>query len=202
MVTRGEIEIRFRGEPMSLVDLSMRGVMATHAHRLTLRKSGLLTLVGTELGAPQPVGARVVWSQYSKQSTTERPLYISGLEITDDRDGVVREVMEFLSRIGAISFDEDWHNKKVASRARRAASTRVTTTTTGKPGTLGGSEAIRLSVQAHRYLSRNPDVQRIWVEKARLSLRPDHDNLEDLTIWEFLGRSVPMDMVVLARQLS
>jgi hypothetical protein len=202
VVTRGEIEIRFRGEPMFLVDLSTRGVMATHAHRLTLGKHGLLTLAGTELATRQPVCARVVWSRFAKRSSAEGPMYVSGLEITDDREAVVPGVIEFLAKIGAISFDDGWHSKKAAAIARRAAATHAKSEAPSTPAIVGGSEGIRLSVQAQRYLSRNPDVRRIWADKARLSLRPGYDNLEDLTVWEFLGRTVQIDMIVLARKLS
>jgi hypothetical protein len=191
---------------MSLVDLSVTGVMTTHPQRLTLGKSGLMTfpyLPG------QPVRAKVVWSRYSTRCSKDLPSYQSGFEIVDDLRGVAPAVISHLVKLNLISYDEAWHQKKADSWDRRAAAKRADAHLQPAPalpeGPVSRTECLRIAMEAHRYLQRTPDVHQVWLQKARSEHRIREGEsvpLETLAVWEFLRRKVSLVAVRLALQLA
>lgn len=117
------VEIRFRGESMSLVDISASGAMALHTHWIEVRKQGILTFPAVTSNHQRPILARVVWSRYSTRSSIERPLYVSGFAALDDGEAL-RDVIDSLAYRGAVTYDESWPLKKRQAMGRKLAAAR------------------------------------------------------------------------------
>ena len=197
------VSIRFRGESMSLVDISPCGVMATHGQWLEVRKHGLLTFPEVVGDHRHPVLAHIVWSRYSSRSSVERPLYVSGFAITSDDGGVIRAVIDALSRRGKVTYDEAWPRKKREAVGRKIASARRFAAWGEHSNMVSTSELMNRAIAACRFLRRNAELHEAWTETARRSdENASEERLELLAVWEFLRRSVSLDVVEVALKLA
>jgi hypothetical protein len=177
-----EIEARFNGQPVRLIDIGIGGFQIEHESPVRLGIPGTVTIASEETFE---CSGRVAWSRYEVTG------YRSGVRIESDIERVAPQLGRFLHAYGRpIARSPELRNK-----SREASRSGVLTTARDDGQPAGVRDEARA---ARATLAESPDEALKWYNRARYALAagiitqrdvaftPHRD--EVLAVWEFLGR--------------
>ena len=189
---------KFGSTTITLLDLSQTGFQALHTSPILLgRKDDLSIPFGKQ---ERTLPATVRWSRAVTGAGSGKLTYRSGFIIASEDAALAADVVDQFVAARQAFYDVDSLEKK--EKARKAK--------------LGGSspsqpkadpsqaQTLHLIMVARKHLKENPRELNHWEHVAMRSCknRPSRETLEIVTIWEFLQRRVPLDMIRLGVSLD
>lgn len=194
------LEGNLGGVDVVLVDLGPHGVQVKHPTPMKLGTVGKLTfrIPGEESDVRLP--GHVVWSRLSERAGPdgERPYY-SGVRL-DDPDGTMASILgRMLNTSVARADEESLGRKRKMLEARERSKQQPGVKFFGANVPRVPDDVILLVRQTRLRLQANPTENVKWLNRAKYSLDEAgvqiHHREDVLAVWEYLERSVQLDII-------
>lgn len=188
------------GTEVALIDLGLHGVQLKHASPIKLGFSGKLAfkVPGSEERFELP--AHVVWSRLATKvtATGERPYY-TGIRL-DDPDGKMASVIGRLLNMSIARPDKDSiDRKKKVLEDRQRSRQQPGIKFFGARAPRVPDDVILLVRQTRQRLQANPAENVKWLNRAKFSFDEAgvqiHHREDVLAVWEYLERSIELDII-------
>ncbi|MBI2214556.1 MAG: PilZ domain-containing protein [Acidobacteria bacterium] len=198
-VAQTTLEGTFGSSEVAIVDIGEHGAQMRHPVPIKLGAIARLTFsVPTETRQVRAQGT-VVWSKLAtKADASGKRDFFSGLRL-DDSDGVIKEAIERLVSTNALRPDRNSLEKKKRmlaekEKARQHGGVKFIGQRMRIP-----DDVILLVRQTRARLADNPAESVKWYNRAKFSLDQSgvqiHAREDVLAIWEYLERSVEIDII-------
>ncbi|MBI2214516.1 MAG: PilZ domain-containing protein [Acidobacteria bacterium] len=201
------IEAQFAGQAALVRNLSANGVGLRHAAQVRVGSTVSVKIEAPENESALSFRCRVVWSRLSRFADERgKPFYDSGLTIVDDSPAAAG-LMGRLIRAYGVRDAESLEAK------RRVLEERALARAGAQPGPRAQAlpritpDQVLLIREAQEFLANDPEKTARWHERAKQSLvalglvSPDAKSSphrrDALVIWEYLGRTLDLDVVSL-----
>jgi hypothetical protein len=194
----------FASLPVDLLDISVVGAQIRHNDAVAIGKEAPLavTLPGTQVTLT--IRSRVHWSRLSGRGPDGASFYRTGLIFNEARTDVTADLVDQLVQTKYARFDPESLEKKREAAARREES-RLKLKKEAWQQASSAAEQIDRVRKARIYLRNNPVESNKWHNRARYVASRQRDNaytIEELAVWEYLGRNVDLSVVDLAFKLG
>jgi Tfp pilus assembly protein PilZ len=196
----GRVEGTLAGIEVVLVDLGLHGVQLKHATPIKLGSSGKLALSIAGSDEKLEIPAHVVWSRLATKAAPggERP-YFTGARL-DDKDGKMASVIGRLLNMALAKPDkESIERKKKTLEERQRSKQQPGIKFFGARAPRVPDDVILLVRQTRQRLQANPAENVKWLNRAKYSLDEAgvqiHHRDDVLAVWEYLERSVELDII-------
>jgi Tfp pilus assembly protein PilZ len=196
----GRIEGTLAGIEVVFVDLGLHGVQLKHSTPMKLGSIGKLVfrIAGSEEKIELP--GHVVWSRLATKATPngERP-YFSGVRL-DDENGKMASVIGRLLNMSLVKPDKaSIERKKKTLEDRQRSKQQPGIKFFGARAPRVPDDVILLVRQTRLRLQANPAENVKWLNRAKYSLDEAgvqiHHRDDVLAVWEYLERSVELDII-------
>jgi hypothetical protein len=191
---------KFGSVAITLLDLSMTGFQALHANPILLgRKDDLVIPFGKQ---DRTLPATIRWSRAVTGAGSGKLTYRSGFLINPEDAPLASDVVDQFVVARQAFFDTESLEKK--EKARRAKMNGPSSSPSEPKADPSQAQTLHLIMVARKHLRDNPRELNHWEHVAMRSCktRPSRATLEIVTIWEFLQRRVPLDMIRLGVSLE
>lgn len=198
-VTR-RVEGRLAGVDVVVVDMALHGAQLRHSTPIKPRSTVRLAFSAQGCETRISLPARVVWSRLAEKAAPggERP-YCSGVRL-EDPEGTMASMIGQLLNVKAARLDKDSIERKrtvVEKRERSKQQPDIKFFGANVPRV--PDDVILLVRQTRRRLQANPAENVRWLNRARYSLDEAgvqiHHRDDVLAVWEYLNRSVGLDII-------
>lgn len=193
------LEASFGGTDVVLVDLGEHGAQVLHPVPLKLGAIARLTFMAPPSNQQVRVHGTVVWSRMSaKPDAAGRRNYSSGIRI-DDPDNSLPTLLPRMVEVNALRLDNLSLEKKRKvlldkEKARQMPGLKMVGQRPRMP-----DDVILLVRQTRNRLQDNPAEAVKWYNRAKFSLDQSgvqiHQRDEVLAIWEYLERSIEIEII-------
>lgn len=199
------LEAQFAGQPALVRNLSERGIGLRHAAQVKIGASVMVRIEAPENDTALPFRCRVVWSRMSRHADERgRRYYDTGLLLLDDTPAAGTLMGRLIDTYGLLDADSlDAKRRALDARARLREGTGPEGASPAAPRIT--PDQVLLIREAQEFLASDPERAARWLERAKQSLvklglvAPDAKSTahraETLVIWEYLGRSLDLDVV-------
>ncbi len=195
-VTQRRIDGTLAKVDIVVCDIGDHGLHIQHSSPVRLGTEAPVRFAVPDANLSVQLNSFVVWSRFASAGDT-RP-YHSGVRV-DDPTGVLQEAIEQLLAARAIRLDE-------ASMARKATALEAKAQARSAPRMKQMSmvpripdDVILLVKQARLRLQANPTEMIRWFNRAKFSLNDAGEQIhrrdDVLAVWEYLERSVELDII-------
>lgn len=199
-LAQAAIDGTFGANEVVIVDVGEHGAQLRHPLPLKLGTVAKLTFTLPRSGAQVRVQGTIVWSRLAtKPDAAGRRDFFSGARI-DDVEETMRQAIEQMLRSNAVRPDRSSLEKKrrmllEKEKAKQHGGVKFMTQRMRIP-----DDVILLVRQTRARLADNPAEAVKWYNRAKFSLDQSgvqiHARDEVLAIWEYLERSVEIDIIV------
>ncbi len=199
-IAQSRIEGAFGSVELVLIDLGEHGVQAQHATPIKLGTTARLQFVVPGTTQQVRVPACVIWSRIStRPDLSGSHNYRSGLR-AEDEAGALKESIERMVELAMLKRDLlslDKKQKALIEKDKARQHLGVKVVGRGSPRLPG--DVILLVKQTRQRLQANPTEAVKWYNRAKYSLDEAgvqiHHRDEILAIWEYLERSVELNII-------
>jgi len=196
----GPLEGSLAGADVTIVDMGLHGAQLKHSSPIKLGSTGRLTfrIAGSDEKFDFPV--HVVWSRLATKAlpSGERP-YFSGVRMEDGEGRMATVIGRLLNMALARPDRESIDRKKRALEDRERSKQQPGIKFFGARAPRVPDDVILLVRQTRLRLQSNPTENVKWLNRAKYSLDEAgvqiHHRDDVLAVWEYLERSVELDII-------
>lgn len=199
-VVTGRLEGNFTGIEVVLVDVGLHGVQIKHHAPIKLGSHGKLSFWVEGSGEKIELPSHVVWSRLATKAAPggDRP-YFSGVRLDDEEGRMASVIGRLLNMSFARPDKESIERKKKTLEDRQRSKQQPGIKFFGARAPKVPDDVILLVRQTRLRLQANPSENVKWLNRAKYSLDEAgvqiHHRDDVLAVWEYLERSVELDII-------